>query len=114
MTFASEAPPSSRVQLSLLDRVSSVPWPMLMLVVILSSVGVAMQYSAGGLSWQTYAGDHLIRTALFFSLALIAGLMDIRLWFRVSYIVFGVTLVMLLAVPWARSSTAPSAGSTCA
>ena len=100
MTFASEAPPSSRVQLSLLDRISSVPWPMLMLVVILSSVGVAMQYSAGGLSWQTYAGDHLIRTALFFSLALIAGLMDIRLWFRVSYIVFGVTLVMLLAVPF--------------
>ena len=42
MTFASEAPPSSRVQLSLLDRISSVPWPMLMLVVILSSVGVAM------------------------------------------------------------------------
>ena len=40
------------------------------------------------------------RTALFFSLALIAGLMDIRLWFRVSYIVFGVTLVMLLAVPF--------------
>ena len=42
MTFASEAPPSSRVQLSLLDRVSSVPWPMLMLVVILMLMIIQM------------------------------------------------------------------------
>ena len=70
MAYTAETSPTSRVQLSFLDRVSSVPWPMLMLVVILCVVGVAMQYSAGGLNWETYAGDHLIRTALFFSLAL--------------------------------------------
>ena len=49
MTSTLDQTDTRRVQLSLLDRVSSVPWPLLILVIILSSIGVAMQYSAGGL-----------------------------------------------------------------
>lgn len=100
MTASLDRTDTRRLQLSLLDRVSSVPWPLLILVVILSSIGVAMQYSAGGLSWSPFASQHVVRIAIFFLLAVIAGLIDIRVWFRVSYIVFGVTLLMLIAVPF--------------
>ena len=100
MTASLDRTDTRRVQLSLLDRVSSVPWPLLILVVILSSIGVAMQYSAGGLSWSPFASQHVVRIAIFFLLAVIAGLIDIRVWFRVSYVVFGVTLLMLIAVPF--------------
>ncbi|MGB1156248.1 MAG: rod shape-determining protein RodA [Alphaproteobacteria bacterium] len=100
MTSTLDQTDTRRLQLSLLDRVSSVPWPLFILVIILSSIGVAMQYSAGGLNWEPFAGVHVIRLAIFFTLAVIAGLVDIRVWFRLSYLVFGVTLVMLIAVPF--------------
>ncbi len=100
MTSTLDQTDTRRVQLSLLDRVSSVPWPLLILVIILSSIGVAMQYSAGGLAWEPFAGTHVVRLALFFALAVVAGLVDIRVWYRVAYIVFFVTMIMLIAVPF--------------
>ena len=60
MTSTLDRSHQRRVQLSLLDRVSSVPWPLFILVIILSSIGVAMQYSAGGLQWDPFAGVHVI------------------------------------------------------
>ena len=77
MTSTLDQSDTRRIQLSLLDRVSSVPWPLLILVIILSSIGVAMQYSAGGLAWEPFAGIHVLRLALFFALAVIAGLCGI-------------------------------------
>ena len=100
MTSTLDQSDTRRIQLSLLDRVSSVPWPLLILVIILSSIGVAMQYSAGGLAWEPFAGIHVLRLALFFALAVVAGLVDIRVWYRVAYIVFFVTMIMLIAVPF--------------
>ena len=99
MTTTLDQSPRRRIQLSLLDRVSSVPWPLFILVIILSSIGVAMQYSAGGLAWEPFAGVHVLRLGIFFGLAVIAGLIDIRVWYRLSYIVFFVTFLMLVAVP---------------
>ena len=95
MTTTLDQSPRRRIQLSLLDRVSSVPWPLFILVIILSSIGVAMQYSAGGLAWEPFAGVHVLRLGIFFGLAVIAGLIDIRVWYRLSYIVFFVTFLML-------------------
>jgi len=62
-------------------------------------VGTMMLYSTAPLSWKPWAGPHLIRFSLCFVLMLVLSLIDIRVWFVLSYPIYVVALLLLIAVP---------------
>lgn len=82
----------------LLDKLRAVPWGFVALVVGLSVAGVVLLYSAGGARWEPWAGKQLTRMIPGLILMLGIGLVDIRFWYKHSYWIYGILLVLLLAI----------------
>jgi rod shape determining protein RodA len=80
------------------DRVRGINWGLIFLLSILASIGFAMLYSAANGSWQPWASKQMARFAFAFIPMLGAALIDIRHWFRISYWLYGLALVLVIAV----------------
>ncbi len=74
------------------------PWGLVLLVTLLGVAGVAMLYSAGGASWQPWAQAQALRLLICLGLMLFIAITDIRLWLRMAYVLYGLTLFLLLVV----------------
>ncbi|MDP9195993.1 MAG: rod shape-determining protein RodA [Pseudomonadota bacterium] len=83
---------------SLADRVHMLNLGLILLVTLISLVGVAMLYSAGGGSWTPWAGPQLVRFGVSLGLMLVIALTDLRFWFRQAYVIYGAVLVLLVVV----------------
>ncbi|HWB51382.1 MAG TPA: rod shape-determining protein RodA [Stellaceae bacterium] len=88
----------SHRELTLTDRVRGINWGLILLISMISTVGFAMLYSAANGSWQPWASKQVARFAVAFIPMLAAALIDIRHWFRVSYWLYGVALLLVVAV----------------
>lgn len=84
--------------LRLTDKIRQVHWGMVFLLCLVAAVGVAMLYSAGGANFTPWAGRQALRFAVGLSVLFVVGLTDIRFWLRHAYVIYGVSLVLLLAV----------------
>lgn len=89
---------SSGDRLSLSDKIRLLDWGLVVLIAVVGLVGVAMLYSAGGQDWRPWAGAHLVRLTAGLFLMLLIALIDIRLWFRLAYPLYGAMLLLLLIV----------------
>ncbi len=89
---------STSDHLGFVDKLRLMNWGFVLMVAVIGSIGVAMQYSAGGQSWTPWAAPQLLRflPGLFLMLAL--ALVDIRFWLRAAYPLYGLILVLLIAV----------------
>ncbi len=90
-------------ELSLEEKVRALHWPFILLVPMLAMIGYAVLYSAAGGSHEPWAWRHAVRFTAGFFVMLTIALVDIRFWFRWAYVIFAVTLVLLLAVDIAGS-----------
>jgi rod shape determining protein RodA len=85
-------------ELSLVDKLGGISGPLVLMVFIAASCGVAVLYSAADGNMQPWAATQMIR----FGIALVpmigAALLDIRHWFRAAYWVYAVALVLVVAV----------------
>lgn len=83
---------------SLGTKFLSINWTFFIVTTLISLVGIAMLYSAADGSLDPWGGRQIIRylvgCVIFFSVAVI----DIKYWFRVSYIIYFFTLLSLIAV----------------
>jgi len=79
-------------------KLRHVNWGLAALIAALCLIGVAMQYSAGGKSWRPWAAPQLARFAAGFVLMLSLALVNVRVWFRLSYLIYGFMLLLLVAV----------------
>lgn len=84
--------------LRLTDKIRQVHWGMVFLLCLVAAIGVAMLYSAGGANFTPWAGRQALRFVVGLSVLFVVGLTDIRFWLRHAYAVYGVSLVLLLAV----------------
>ncbi|MDX1923485.1 MAG: rod shape-determining protein RodA, partial [Alphaproteobacteria bacterium] len=96
MTYPNALP--SDHELGLHDKLRNMPWGFVFLVILISSFGVTLLYSAGGASWEPWAGKQLFRMIPGLFLMLGLAMVDIRFWFKYSYVIYGALLLLLTAV----------------
>ncbi|MDP9128569.1 MAG: rod shape-determining protein RodA [Pseudomonadota bacterium] len=84
--------------LTFADKLRHLNWGLVLLIAIIGMTGVALLYSAGGRNWQPWAGAQLSRFAVGFCIMLTIALVDIRIWLRLAYPLYGLMLFLLVVV----------------
>ena len=97
MTSSAISRPGQRERLTM--KLPEIDWRLALALCCIAGVGTMMLYSTAPLSWKPWAGPHLIRFGLCFGLMLVLSLIDIRVWFVLSYPIYVVALLLLIAVP---------------
>lgn len=85
-------------ELKLSDKISHLSWGLILLICAITAMGVTLLYSAGGGNWEPWAGRHAIRFIMGFAIMMTIALIDLRVWLRLAYPIYGVTLALLVAV----------------
>jgi rod shape determining protein RodA len=90
------------VELSLFEKLRLLNWPFVCLVCLVALIGYAMLYSAGGAaesgSHAPWAWRHGARFGVGLVAMLVIALIDVRVWFRWAYWIYGAALLGLIAV----------------
>jgi rod shape determining protein RodA len=96
--MTSFSPDIGHRELTFSDRLRGISWGLILLLCVLSGIGFAMLYSAANGSWQPWASKQVARFAFAFIPMIAAALIDIRYWFRIAYWVYGLALLLVVAV----------------
>jgi rod shape determining protein RodA len=84
----------------LIDNISRLHWPLIILLSLIGAAGVATLYSVGGGSWTPWAGTHAFRFAVASAVMIIAALIAMRYWMMLSIPIYVIALVALALVPF--------------
>jgi rod shape determining protein RodA len=95
MAFAAPFKPT---ELSLLEKLRLLSWPFVLVVAMVAAIGYGMLYSASGGAHDPWAWRHGVRFGLGLSAMLTVALIDVRLWYRLAYVGYGMALLALIAV----------------
>lgn len=85
-------------KLTLGDKLRAIDWGLVLLVMLVSGIGIAMLYSAGGKSWQPYAQPQLMRLCVGLVAMMALAFVDARWWLRLAYPLYFVMLALLVVV----------------
>lgn len=80
------------------DKIRHINWGLVAVILLIGVTGIALLYSAGGKSWEPYAGQQLTRFVAGFVIMLGLALVDIRFWLRIAYPLYGIMLLLLIVV----------------
>src|SRR5438477_9748212 len=96
--MTSLAPDLSRRELTFADKLRGIQWGLVLLIAAIAGIGFAMLYSAANGNLQPWASRQMTRFAIALVPMIAAGLIDVRYWFRSAYWIYGVSLVLVIAV----------------
>jgi rod shape determining protein RodA len=96
--MASLAPDIGRRELTLADKLRGIQWGLVLLIAMISGIGFAMLYSAANGNMQPWASRQMARFAIALVPMVAVGLIDVRHWFRSAYWIYGVSLLLVVAV----------------
>src|SRR6266849_5129535 len=94
-SFASDV---GRPELAFGDKVRAIQWGLVLLITAIAGIGFAMLYSAANGNLQPWASRQMARFAIALVPMIAAGLIDVRYWYRSAYPIYGVALLMIVAV----------------
>lgn len=80
------------------QRLRTLPWGLVLLVLAIGSFGALVLYSAAGGSAQPWAAPHMVRLAILTLLMLAVGLVPPAFWLRLALPLYGLTLLALAFV----------------
>lgn len=103
MTVSAISRPGERDRL--IVKLSQIDWTLCLLLTIIAGIGAVMLYSIAGGSWSPWAGRHLVLYGVCFLAMIALATVDLRVWFALAYPVYGLGLLMLLAVAVVGHST---------
>jgi rod shape determining protein RodA len=83
---------------SLVEKIRSVNWGLILLLGLISTVGFAVLYSAANGSFDPWALKSIIRFAGALVMLLIVAVIDLRFWYRAAYPLYIVSALLLVAV----------------
>jgi rod shape determining protein RodA len=83
---------------SLLHKFTHLNWSLLALLSLIAIIGTMSLYSAGGGSMSPWASQHIIRYGALLVGAIAIALLNIRFWYRMTYPIYGLGIVLLIAV----------------
>ena len=96
MTVSALTRPGERDRLTV--KFAEIDWLFCLVLCLIAGTGALMMFSIAGSNWQPWAANHLIKFGLFFVLMVCLALIDLRVWFAAAYPIYGVGLVLLIAV----------------
>jgi rod shape determining protein RodA len=79
-------------------KVRQLPFLFILMILALGGIGGAALFSAANGSFTPWAKPHLIRFGLSLVIMIAIGLVDIRVWFRLAYPAYALTLALLAGV----------------
>jgi rod shape determining protein RodA len=82
------------------DQLSRLHWPLIIMLAMIASAGVATLYSVGGGSWTPWAMNHATRFVIAVILMIVLGFIGIRYWMALAYPVYAFALIALMLVPF--------------
>ena len=85
-------------ELTIGQKLVSLNWLLVLLVMTIAGVGCLMLYSAANGSWSPWAYRHVLRFGIGLTIMLAIALVDIRFWMRTAYLGYMVALLLLGAV----------------
>jgi rod shape determining protein RodA len=88
----------ARRRVSFAEKVWGINWGLLILLTVIAGVGFMTLYSASSGSLQPWAAKQMVRYGISVALMIGTALIDIRFWYRSAYVIYGVVLVLLVAV----------------
>ncbi len=80
------------------QKLAQISWGLIFLVLALGASGVAMLYSAADGNMEPWASRQMVRLGFGLLIMSVVALFDIRFWFRQSYLIYLVALLLLVAV----------------
>ncbi len=85
-------------EMTLLDKLRQLNWPLVLLLTLIAGIGFAMLYSAANGSLEPWAGRQMTRFAVGVVVMVLVALVDIRLWLRYAYLAYFASLALLGSV----------------
>ena len=85
-------------QMSLVDKLGRISWGLIFLTSVIACIGFGMLYSAADGNLDPWASRQILRFAVGLVVVLVIAVIDIRIWIRWAYVIYAVTLAILLAV----------------
>jgi rod shape determining protein RodA len=96
--MTSLSPDFGQRALTFADKLRGLQWSLVLLLATISAIGFAMLYSAANGDFQPWASRQMTRFAIALVPMIAAALIDIRYWYRSAYWIYGVALVLVIAV----------------
>jgi rod shape determining protein RodA len=96
MTSSALTRPGERDRLVV--KFGQIDWTLVLMLCLLAASGGLMLYSIAGGSWKPWALPQMARFGVFLVLMLALAMVDLRVWFAAAYPVYGLGLLLLLAV----------------
>jgi len=84
--------------LTVWQKIWHINWLFVLILCATTAVGFGMLYSAASGNVDPWASRQMTRFAIGFSLMLVIALIDIRIWLRYAYFIYGFGLLLLIAV----------------
>lgn len=83
---------------SFMYRLRYMPWGLPILLCALAVIGCLALYSAGGGSFSPWALKQLMRFGVALGMMLVLSFVDVRVWYRLAYPMYGFAVLLLVAV----------------
>jgi rod shape determining protein RodA len=96
MTVSALTRPGERDRL--IVKLAEIDWIFVLVLCLIAGTGSLMLFSIAGSSWTPWAAAHLSRFGICLLLMLALALVDIRVWFALAYPIYGIGLLLLVAV----------------
>lgn len=81
---------------TILEKFFSLNWTLITLIILMSSIGFVMLYSAAEGNFYPWASKQMTRFLIFFPFMILIALIDIKYWFKLSYVIYCICLILLV------------------
>jgi rod shape determining protein RodA len=88
----------SRSEMSVREKLFHVSWSFVLLIAVVCSIGFMTLYSAANGHLDPWASRQMMHFCAGMTLMLAVAMVDIRSWMRWSYVLYGIALLLLIAV----------------
>ncbi len=89
---------SDQPSMTLGEKIIQLNWLLVLLICAIAGVGFAMLYSAANGNMDPWASRQMIRFGMGMVALFVAALIDIRIWMRLAYPMYGGAMLLLVAV----------------
>jgi rod shape determining protein RodA len=96
MTVSALTRPGERDRV--VNKFGEIDWIFCLTLCLIAGAGAVMLFSIAGSSWTPWALTHMVRFGICFAIMIVLSMIDIRVWFALAYPVYGVGLMLLVAV----------------
>ncbi len=80
------------------EKIKNLNFLLIFILILISFIGAAGLYSAADGSYEPWASRHLVRFYMFLLVAIVISLIDIKIIYKYSYLLFILTLILLISV----------------